>query len=429
VTGWHTRFDRPTLADLRQIGEEQLSPALLFFKWHPYDGSDFKSKETRSPFLEEVARRANAVTLGERYRTWHDGQYLKALKGLPGHLTVTAATTVWRLVMGLGSNPAFESGLQLHSLYGFPCIPGSAVRGLVRHVAEHELMETPERQAWLKRPPTPGEREAVSGFLEEADRLRTLFGSLAVKPLVVDEEILGWFPPIRLLETWSRKGELPAELDDLRPAIRRLLTEQTGGLVAFYDAVPAPGQDGLLQVDIVNPHYPGYYGSKGAHPPSDDQDPVPVTFLAVRPGASFSFPFRVTPRAEALSKLSQAEVATRISRWLKEGLETWGAGGKTAAGYGYLKVDTAPGEATPSSTPPAGSPPPKAIDWKARLPRVLRQTADLEAPRLLAELSGRDRQEAAQAIVQQLTRSWLRKREDRPWVQELLAAAAGTTEG
>lgn len=419
MTGWHTRFDRPTLANLRQISEEQLSPALLFFKWHPYDGPDFKSKETRSPFLEEVARRANAVALGAGYRAWHD-RYTEALSGLAGQLAQTTATTVWRLVVGLGSNPAFEAGLQLHPLYGFPCIPGSAVRGLVRHVAEHELMEAPERQGWLERPPTPDEREAVSAFLAEAGRLRTLFGSLSVKPLATKDETLGWYPPLRLLETWSRKGGLPAELDDLRPAVRRLLAEPTGGLAAFYDAVPAPGQAGLLQVDIVNPHYPDYYNSKGAHPPSDDQDPVPVTFLAVRPGASFRFPFRVTPRAVALSELTQAEIGIRISRWLKEGLETWGAGGKTAAGYGYLKVDAAPGEARPS--------PRKAIDWKARLPRVQRQVAENEAPRLLAELSGPDRQAAAQAIVQQLTRSWLRKREDRAWVQELFAAAAGTTE-
>lgn len=409
MTGWHTRLDRPSLADLRRVPDEQLSPALLFLKWHPYDGDDFTMTKSRSPFLDEVARRANALTAGEGYRAWHE-RYTGALKGLAGHSAMTTATTVWRLVVGLGSNPAFEAGLQLHPLLGFPCIPGSAVRGLVRHVAEHELMQAPERQGWLERSPAPGEREAVSAFLAEAAGLCTLFGSLAVRPLVIREETLGWHPPLRLLEGWNRRNGLPPELDDLQPAVRGLLATQTGGLLAFYDAVPAPGQEGVLQVDLVNPHYPAYYRSAGIHPPSDDQDPVPVTFLAVRPGAGFHFPFRVSARAEAGS-----EIVAKVSRWLKEGLATWGAGGKTAAGYGYLNVE-------------AARPPAPPIDWKARLRRVQHQNADQETPRLLADLSGPDRQEAARAIVQQLTRSWLRKREDRPWVQELFAAAAGSSE-
>ena len=50
-----------------------------------------------------------------------------------------AATTLWRLVAGFVTSPALESGLVLHPLYGF-CLPGSTVRGLVRQVAEMELV-------------------------------------------------------------------------------------------------------------------------------------------------------------------------------------------------------------------------------------------------------------------------------------------------
>jgi CRISPR-associated protein Cmr6 len=43
-------------------------------------------------------------------------------------------TVEWRLVTGLGSAGVLEgSGMTLHRLYGFPYLPGSGLKGLVRH--------------------------------------------------------------------------------------------------------------------------------------------------------------------------------------------------------------------------------------------------------------------------------------------------------
>jgi CRISPR type III-B/RAMP module RAMP protein Cmr6 len=437
MSGWHTRFDRPAGVALAGAGPG-LSPSLLFFKWHPFDGSPadpkLTSTEARSPFLERVAELGNGMAAGQEYGAWHK-RYLDALRGTAAdRLVTTSASTVWRLVIGLGSNPAFEAGLQLHPLYGFPILPGSAVRGLVHHVAEHELLESEERRAWLERLPTAEERQAVAAFLADAAVVRALLGSLSVEPHKFEGETLGWPAPRALLKEWSRapeSGGLPVEWKEFRPQIRRLTEEHTGGMVTFYDAVPAPGQEGLLQIDLVNPHYPAYYRDP-SHPPSDDQDPVPVTFLAVRPGAAFDFAFSVAPlpglpgseprddeereRAAALAGLDRQSLQTKVAGWLRQGLETWGVGGKTAAGYGYMKL----------SDPPASGPVPQAASsWKDRVGQIRKENAQTEVPRLLAELTGAEKQEAAEAIIQELHGRWLRKRPDQSWVRELFAAAQG----
>jgi hypothetical protein len=63
----------------------------------------------------------------------------------------------------------------------------------------------------------------------------------------------------------------------------------------FYDAVPTPGQKDLLALDVLNPHYPDFYRAKDRKVPSDDQDPIPVSFLTVRAEAAFVFPFPPSP--------------------------------------------------------------------------------------------------------------------------------------
>src|SRR5689334_3256275 len=74
--------------------------------------------------------------------------------------------------------PALETGLTLHLLHGFPYLPGSAVRGLVRRAAESDL--TAACEPWTARLAAgdlPPDAE-ISSFLHRAQTVRTLFGSL-----------------------------------------------------------------------------------------------------------------------------------------------------------------------------------------------------------------------------------------------------------
>ncbi|NLX87353.1 MAG: type III-B CRISPR module RAMP protein Cmr6 [Clostridiales bacterium] len=101
------------------------------------------------------------------------------------------------------------------------------------------------------------------------------------------------------------------------------------GEVIFFDALPV--SEPTIEADIMNPHYSKYYSDyDGTTPPADYFDPVPVTFLTVKEGN-----FKIYIGAASSSK-KYLELAYD---WLKRALREHGIGAKTAAGYGYNKVD------------------------------------------------------------------------------------------
>ena len=101
------------------------------------------------------------------------------------------------------------------------------------------------------------------------------------------------------------------------------------GEVIFFDALPV--SEPTIEADIMNPHYSKYYSDyDGTTPPADYFDPVPVTFLTVKEGN-----FKIYIGAASSSK----EYLELAYDWLKRALREHGIGAKTAAGYGYNKVD------------------------------------------------------------------------------------------
>src|SRR6266700_1312100 len=127
------------------------------------------------------------------------------------------AATQWRMVVGLGGETVLETDLTLHHLYGIPLIPGSALKGLTRAYATGEKV-----------------------YIEDAN------GKLV-----------------------SSKNT-----DDDHPDIKRIFGKQEeAGTVIFFDAMPRDGKARFV-LDIMNPHYPKYYGQGEA--PSNDQNPIPV---------------------------------------------------------------------------------------------------------------------------------------------------------
>jgi CRISPR/Cas system CMR subunit Cmr6 (Cas7 group RAMP superfamily) len=155
---------------------------------------------------------------------------LRALSGGPRsvHCRQLRAQPEWRLAVGLGNNAnAHEIGLALHGTYGWPVIPGSALKGLAA--------------AW-----------AVSTGVDGADVWRVLGGPRPDVP---------------------HSG---AEARD-RPSAAR-------GTVCFLDAIPAAAPV-LVQADVLTPHVKPYYdGAATGHPvpPAEYHNPVPLAFLTVR---------------------------------------------------------------------------------------------------------------------------------------------------
>ena len=125
----------------------------------------------------------------------------------------------WRLVVGLGTDSVYETGITLHHIYGFPYIPASGIKGITNHFAI-DMLKT-ENQS-------------------ENDKL----GNLKVTNELYDS-IFG-----------STKHQ---------------------GKITFFDAMPTKIPE--LKPDIMNVHYPKYYN--GTEAPTDTQSPTPILFLTV----------------------------------------------------------------------------------------------------------------------------------------------------
>jgi CRISPR-associated protein Cmr6 len=166
------------------------------------------------------------------------------------------------IAIGLGNASPLEVGIRLHHTYGMPLLPASALKGLCRRVAR--LLHHESKLS--------------------DDAIDALFG-------------------------FSREKQAAA------------------GAVVFYDAWYDPDSvDGApFHRDVITVHHPAYYGS-GEVAPTDFDDPTPVPFLVIKPGARFLCVLDAPDPA-------WARFAEQMLLW---GLENLGVGAKTNAGYGYL---------------------------------------------------------------------------------------------
>lgn len=104
------------------------------------------------------------------------------------------------------------------------------------------------------------------------------------------------------------------------------------GILILFDALPDPAP--TLELDILNPHYGEYYRSPDKQPPADYLQPKPVFFLTVAPRQPFCF--YLAPRPSSQTPDKDLDFGLEL---LETALEMLGAGGKTAVGYGTMRVD------------------------------------------------------------------------------------------
>ncbi|NAW78415.1 type III-B CRISPR module RAMP protein Cmr6 [Vibrio sp. V33_P6A3T137] len=119
-----------------------------------------------------------------------------------------------------------------------------------------------------------------------------------------------------------------ATLDDLFGTYDSEQPNRVAGSVTFHDAwwIPAEGAKPFV-LDVVTTHHQEYYNGKKAEP-SDKDSPIPNHLLAVQ--GSFLFVLEGEPAAIELCQTL-----------LEKALADNGIGAKTAAGYGYMKIDLA----------------------------------------------------------------------------------------
>lgn len=101
---------------------------------------------------------------------------------------------------------------------------------------------------------------------------------------------------------------------------------------AWYDPTSVNGLP--FHRDVITVHHQKYY-QDGKEWPTDFDDPVPIPFLVVRPGARFCFALSV-PEGWRKPDATDEHGKDFATQMLQYALCELGAGGKTNAGYGYF---------------------------------------------------------------------------------------------
>lgn len=218
-----------------------------------------------------------------------------------------------RLVVGLGAGHVLETSLTLHHIFGIPYIPGSALKGVVRMVSFWEIAKN--------------RIEEITDQKQSEKIIEDLQGTL------YDSEITN---------------------DDKDEILKHKLlfgTQGFKGLLLFLDAFPITEDNpDIFDLDIMNVHYPSYYGSEGA--PGDWENPRPIVFLTVRKGIEFCFCVLFDRyRADELMNSGNDNIKKMVNDWLnnpdglKSNVQGWidcalkefGVGAKTRLGYGIFE--------------------------------------------------------------------------------------------
>jgi CRISPR-associated protein Cmr6 len=236
-----------------------------------------------------------------------------------------------RLIVGLGSENALETGIRLHHTYGMPIIPGSALKGLSAHYCD---------QVW-------GERHSQTP----------------------SSEALHFRGARQLDKQHNKRAEPPGKY-------HRLLfgTTDEGGCMTFHDAWYVPGSSPTpLVLDVMTPHHPDWNDIRNPVAPTDFDSPTPVPFLSATGTFRLALSWHGPEHKEAKGWTDRAKELVR------DAVKYWGIGGKTTSGYGRLAV--------PPPAPPPPPPKKRASGEKAKVriiaprPKGGFQVQDLEPGR------------------------------------------------
>ncbi|MCM8816030.1 MAG: type III-B CRISPR module RAMP protein Cmr6 [Candidatus Omnitrophica bacterium] len=199
--------------------------------------------------------------------------------------TAIKAKVEWRLVVGLGSGFLLDRSMTVHHILGFPFIPGSALKGVLRTYYLEK-----NREPLIKKMNEENEK------LKDQGKREKLYKSTE-------------------LDIFAQ------EKDEI--FIKIFGNQKTKGKIIFFDAYPTRFPE--LELDIMNPHYPDYY--TGTTPPADWQTPSPIKFLTVKKDTEFIFAFRTC----------YEDIKNEVRNLIEESLSDIGIGAKTSVGYGYFK--------------------------------------------------------------------------------------------
>lgn len=270
--------------------------------------ADEYKQRKRVPKLMPINKLITAAN--ERFTAWlSDLQFSRSF----------SATTDYRLVVGFGAEHVLETSLCLHRIYGFPLIPGSAVKGVTRARAFWDIAEQLKLQTVLGEEAEQREKKKQKTPLQMMEELLTS-GDEKERA-----ELLEKLKADVLCSNEAKQLTLTQWLVIANDFYQTFGTTAGQGKVTFFDAYPTRAPQ--LEADILNPHYGQYYSDKKQQtPPADYHELKFMTnFLTVAKGSEFRF---------AVAGKDQNLVG-RVEHCLCRALQEMGIGGKTAAGYGF----------------------------------------------------------------------------------------------
>jgi CRISPR type III-B/RAMP module RAMP protein Cmr6 len=226
-----------------------------------------------------------------------------------------------RLIVNQAGGVMENSGLCLHRNFGFPYVPGSAVKGCARHYAweQWRAEESPEKKKEL------------------AKKIALTFGFPTGNRIPKDKEkIKEGKVPEEYLDNYLEEA-FPELFGSYKDGQGRKLDgkyKTLSGAVAFLDARPhgkAP-----LSVDVLTCHHMDYYSGDSKYLERsgglalDNEEPNPQPFPVVEAGVTFLF---------QLCPLKASADLSFAAGMLTSSLEVNGIGAKTSAGYGWFMED------------------------------------------------------------------------------------------
>lgn len=209
------------------------------------------------------------------------------------HLTLVAQLEA-RMAVNLSDSLIQNAGICLDRLFGFPYIPGSAIKGVCRHTALEELK---------------------SGGTEEAKRRAFMLFQKVFGTSEVD---------------FSSGSKSQGDLCAFAKFVPAEGGQTVKGCVDFLPAYPV--NHAIITVDLTTVHYPDYYSS-GRTEDLSKEKPRPNPFPVVAQGARFAFCLT----ANRMTDDPEKDLAA-ARRWLESAITIRGVGAKTASGYGWFSI-------------------------------------------------------------------------------------------
>ncbi len=283
----HTRLPRDTREVLNDIEPDNFALKLNRRVWFQ------EEKRKQKPVLhKKIEKKGTCSTYSvsfnfdlKRIKEISDRQ-LYAIQNCGLECRIMDFSIDWRLVIGLGNESVYETSMTLHHVYGFPYIPGSSVKGVVRSWIITELF----------------------GEIEDDDGKRILdFKNAEQRALNVEgfRNIFG--------------------------------NTEVSGKIRFFDAFPITAPK--IDTDIMNPHFGEYYGDQtNTKPPADYLTPIPLPFLTVKE-TTYRFIIGIRNEDNVFMHDDIGQDSSRLevaNSWLEKALTCHGIGAKTAVGYGYM---------------------------------------------------------------------------------------------